>query len=110
MRWLPFLAIREQLLGVSGPYIMGARSNVPPIIDWPRKAARGSTIFPYRSNRVEKQVFPRQCRSRRTLPASPWSKGLEQILTYKENMVIILSCIEKTSVLLLQFLTIETPF
>src|SRR5712692_6753617 len=81
MRWLPFLAIREQLLGVSGPYIMGARSNVPPIIDWPRKAARGSTIFPYRSSRVEKQVFPRQCRSRRTLPASPWSKGLEQILT-----------------------------
>src|SRR5712692_9667255 len=84
MRWLPFLAIREQLLGVSGPYIMGARSNVPPIIDWPRKAARGSTIFPYRSSRVEKQVFPRQCRSRRTIPVGPWSKGLEKIVTYKE--------------------------
>ena len=62
---LPFL---QKLLGVSGPYIAGARSNVPPIIDWPRKAARGRTIFPYRSSRVEELVFPQQCLSRRELP------------------------------------------
>src|SRR5438132_10677898 len=74
-----------QLLGGSGPSIPGARSNVPPIIDWPRKAARGSTIFPYRSSRVENEVFPRQCISSRETPASPWSKGLGKILTYKEN-------------------------
>ncbi len=56
------------LLGVSGPSIPGARSNVPPIVDWPRKAARGRTIFLYRSSRVEEEVFPRQCVSSRDQP------------------------------------------
>ncbi len=58
----------HKLLGVSGPYITGGRPHVPPIVDWPRKAARGSTIFWYRSSRVEEEVFPRQCLSSRDHP------------------------------------------
>src|SRR6266567_4819372 len=65
---LPFLHI---FLGVSGPYIPGARSNGPPIVDWPRKEARGSTIFLYRSSRVERGGFPRQCLSGREQPCQP---------------------------------------
>jgi len=61
----PRASFLEKLLGVSGPSIAGARSNVTPIIDWRRCAARGRTIFPYRSSRVEKQVFPRQWLSSR---------------------------------------------
>src|SRR5260370_1454837 len=81
-----------QLLGVSGPYITGARSNVPPIIDWPRKAAKGRAIFLYRSSRVENQAFPRQCLSSRGTPASP-SRGLRKIVTYKETI----ACQPKTT-------------
>ena len=63
-----------QLPGVSGPYITGARSNVPPIIDWPRKTAKGRTIFFYRSSRVEKAVFPRQYLLGRNSSCRPLSK------------------------------------
>jgi len=39
--------------GEIGSLYPGARSNDPLIVDMPRKAAKGSSIFPYRSSRVE---------------------------------------------------------
>jgi hypothetical protein len=49
----------------------GCSKHVPPIIAWPRKAAKGSTISLYRSSRVEKKVFPRQFVASRLSSAQP---------------------------------------
>ncbi len=43
----------------------------------------------YRSSRVENEAFPRQCLSSRGTPASPSSRGLRKIVTYKENISIL---------------------
>ena len=60
--------------GGVGSLYNGCSKHVPPIIDWPRKAARGSTIYSCRSSRVEKKVFPRQWLSSRLSPALPFVK------------------------------------
>ena len=60
-----------------------ADRTVPPIVEWPRKAAKGSTICHYQSSCVETQVFPWQIFSSRENPASPWSKGLAKIVSYQ---------------------------
>jgi hypothetical protein len=73
-----YASLSRETPGGSGPYITGARSNVPPIVDWPRKAARGRTIFFYRSSRVEKRAFPRQYVSSRITLLALGRKGLEK--------------------------------
>jgi hypothetical protein len=57
-----------------GSLYSGCSKHVPPIIDWPRKAARGSTISLCRSSRVEEKVFPRQGLFSRLSPALPFVK------------------------------------
>ncbi len=60
--------------GSVGSFYNGCSKHVPPIIDWLRKAAKGRTIFAYRSSRVEKQVFPWQCVSSRNSSCRPLLK------------------------------------
>ncbi len=57
--------------GGVGSLYNGCSKHVPPIVDWTRKEARGSTIFSYRSSRVEREVFPRQFLSSRLSSAQP---------------------------------------
>ncbi len=64
-------SLSRETPGDIGSFYNGCSKHVPPIIDWPRKAAKGSTIFLYRSSRVEKLAFPRQCVSSRELPCQP---------------------------------------
>jgi len=64
--------------GGIGSFYNGCSKHVPPIIDWPRKAAKGRTIFPYRSSRMETQVFPRQCLLRRRNLPTLGRKGLQK--------------------------------
>ena len=58
-------------------------NNDPLIIDVPRKTVKGRTIFVYRSSRVEKKAFPRQCYRAGSAPLSPCLRGLTKILTYQ---------------------------
>ncbi len=67
----PRVLLPQEPPGGVGSLYNGCSKHVPPIIDWPRKAAQGRTIFPYRSSRVEKLVFPRQCVSGREQPCQP---------------------------------------
>ena len=46
--------------GGVGSLYNGCSKHVPPIIDWPRNAAKGRTSFLNRSSRVEQGAFPRQ--------------------------------------------------
>ena len=61
----PSRSLSSATPGGIGSLYNGCSKHVPPIIDWPRKTAKGRTIFQYRSSRVEKPVFPRQCLSSR---------------------------------------------
>jgi hypothetical protein len=71
--------------GVSGPSIAGARSNVPPIIDWPRKAAREARSLSIGQAVWRKKSFPGSSYRAGSALLSPWSRGLVKILTYKEK-------------------------
>ena len=68
---------RETPGGVGSLY-NGCSQHVPPIIDWPRKAAKGSPIIVYRSSRVEREVFPRQFLSSRIHLPTLCQKGLKK--------------------------------
>jgi hypothetical protein len=63
--------LSPELPGGLGSLYNGCSKHVPPIIDWPRKTARGRTIFSYRSSRAEVLVFPQQCLSSRMQPCQP---------------------------------------
>src|SRR6266702_1581638 len=63
--------LSQTLPGGLGSLYNGCSKHVPPIVDWPRKAARGRTLFLYRSSRVESLVFPRQSLSGREQPCQP---------------------------------------
>ena len=52
------LSLSSATPGSVGSFYSGCSKHVPPIIDWPRKAAKGRTISLYRSSRVENQPFP----------------------------------------------------
>gem|GEM_PF-1492829 len=56
----PSSSLSRATPGDVGSFYTGCSKHVPPIIDWPRKTAKGSTIFLRRSRRVEVIVFPRQ--------------------------------------------------
>jgi len=64
----PRTSFLEKPPGGIGSIYNGCSKHVPPIIDWTRKAARGRTIFSYRSSRVEEEVFPWQCVASRDQP------------------------------------------
>src|SRR5262249_44828540 len=57
--------------GRGGAFSSGWSQHVPPIIDCPRKTARGSTIFLFRSSRGGAKGFPRQALSGRESPCQP---------------------------------------
>jgi hypothetical protein len=72
----------KNFLGASGPYITGARSNYPPIVDWPRKTAGKDDLSLSVKPCGKTSLSPAGVLSRFAC-SSPLSRGLVKILTYK---------------------------
>ncbi len=74
----PLTSFLQQVPGGSGPYITSARSNVPPIVDWPRKAAGEARSCLAGRAVWRKKPFPGSIYRAGMNPADPSFEGLEK--------------------------------